>query len=132
MAAPIKSERRTLLVAVAAVLAAAAVFSVVVLGTDRGRQGLLDAVCSFVSGPDFRLDMRGLRPGSLWTLDSLTVGDAAGTWLSADSIAVRPGFRDLLSGRVTLDHLALGEIPWNACPPEGNLPAPWSGRSCAS
>jgi translocation and assembly module TamB len=119
MAAPIKPERRTLLVAVAAVLAAAAVFSVVVLGTDRGRQGLLDAVCSFVSGPDFRLDMRGLRPGSLWTLDSLTVGDAAGTWLSADSIAVRPVFRDLLSGRVTLDHLALGELSLERLPAGG-------------
>ena len=119
MGARIRLNRRTLLLALAAVLVTAAAFSAAILGTERGRQALLDAVGALASGPDFKLDMRGLRPGTEWTLDSLTVGDAAGPWLRAGGIAARPVFGDLFAGRVTLERLGVGELDLERLPAGG-------------
>lgn len=111
--------RRRILLALAAVLAATALLAAVALGTGRGRQALLDAVSSLTAGPQFRLEMRGLRLGGEWNLEELTVSDAAGPWLRAEGISVRPVLGDLLLGRITLDHLGVGTIAVDRLPAAG-------------
>lgn len=111
--------RRRILLALAAVLAAAVVLAAVALGTERGRQALLDAIGSLTAGPQFRLEMRGLRFGGEWNLQELTVSDAAGPWLRAEGIGVRPVLGDLFLGRITLDHLGVGTLAVDRLPAAG-------------
>ena len=111
--------RKRILLALAAVLAAAVVLAAVTLGTERGRQALLDAIDGLTAGPQFRLEMRGLRLGGEWNLEELTVSDAAGPWLRAEGISVRPVLGDLLLGRITLDHLGVGALAVDRLPAAG-------------
>lgn len=111
--------RRRILLALAAVLAATALLAALALGTGRGRQALLDAIDGLTAGPQFRLEMRGLRLGGEWNLEELTVSDAAGPWLRAESISVRPVLGDLLLGRITLDHLGVGTLAVDRLPAAG-------------
>jgi translocation and assembly module TamB len=111
--------RRRILLALAAVLAATALLAAVALGTARGRQALLDAIDGLTAGPEFRLEMRGLRLGGEWNLEELTVSDATGPWLRAEGISVRPVLGDLFLGRITLDHLGVGTLAVDRLPAAG-------------
>ena len=97
-------------------LAAIALCAALILGTDRGRQGLLDAISRTVQSPGFRLEMHGLGLGKTCTLERLALGDATGTWLLAEGITVRPVFERLLSGHISLDHLGVGNIDLERLP----------------
>lgn len=111
--------RRRILLALAAVLAATALLVALALGSGRGRQTLLDAIGGLTAGPQFSLEMRGLRFGEQWKLEGLTVSDAAGPWLRAENISLRPVLGDLFLGRITLDHLGVGSLSVERLPAAG-------------
>lgn len=119
MAALAQPIRRRLLLALATVVVAATMFAAVTLGTERGRQALLDAIGGLAAGPHFRLEMRGLRIGAQWKLEELTVSDAAGPWLFAEDITIRPVLGELFLGRVTLNHLGVGTLALERLPAAG-------------
>ena len=81
-----------------------------ILGTDKGRQGLLDSISGLTSAPDFHLKMEGLRLGDTWTLARVTVSDARGPWLDAEKISVRPLLGELLRGRIFLEHAGIERL----------------------
>ncbi len=81
-----------------------------ILGTDKGRQGLLDAITRFTEAPAFRLEMEGLRLGETWSLDRLTVSDAGGPWLDAEKLSVRPDLAQLLRGKISLQHVGIDSL----------------------
>lgn len=103
-----------------------------ILGTDKGRQGLLDSISGLTSAPDFHLKMEGLRLGGTWTLARVTVSDALGPWLDAEKISVRPHLGELFRGRISLQHAGIERLDImrlprteetsEASPPQG-LPA---------
>jgi translocation and assembly module TamB len=78
-----------------------------ILGTDKGRQGLLDAITRLTQTQAFHLEMEGLRLGETWSLDRLTVSDASGPWLNAEKLSVRPLLAELLRGKVALRHVGI-------------------------
>ena len=97
-------------------LAVVVLCAALVIGTARGRQGLLDAISHAVQSPDFQLKMHGLGLGTTCTLERLAIGDSAGTWLLAEGISVRPVFVRLLSGHISLDHLGVKNIDLERLP----------------
>lgn len=99
--------RRRILLSLAGIFFSAALFAAIVLGTALGRQTLLDSIGGLAAGPEFRLEMRGLRFDKEWELEELAVSDATGQWLRAKNISAHPVFRDLLMGRITLERLSV-------------------------
>lgn len=116
---PAKQRLRRILVFLALVLAGTVACSIFFLGTPQGRQSLLDLVSDLTASPGFRLEMRGLRFGETWELDGLTISDTSGPWLNAKDITVRPLLGDLVTGRVTLDHLGVGFFSLERLPAGG-------------
>lgn len=80
------------------------------LGTDSGRQVLLDTVSRWTRQPDFFLDMQGLRLGQTWQLKTLRLHDATGPWLILRDIRFSPVTRALFQGQIALDRLEIKEI----------------------
>lgn len=91
----------------------------VLLGTDRGRQSLLDFVTRSTAGPSFRLEMQGLRLGDTCSLAHLTVSDALGPWLEITNATARPVFGELLLGRISLEHLGVALLKMDRLPESG-------------
>ena len=81
-----------------------------ILGTEKGRQGLLDTIVWATAGPDFALRMEGLHLGKTWSLERVTVSDASGPWLDAETLRVRPVLADLLRGRLSLLHASVARL----------------------
>lgn len=104
-----KRLRKTFMILVACVLLGATCAGLI-LGTDKGRQGLLDSISSLAAAPDFGLKMDGLRLGDTWTLDRLTVSDALGPWLDAEKLNVRPLLGELLRGKIALEHVGITRL----------------------
>ncbi|SFL78302.1 translocation and assembly module TamB [Desulfomicrobium norvegicum] len=104
--ATIKRLRKTFTILAVCVLLGIACAGLI-LGTDKGRQGLLDSISSLAAAPDFGLKMEGLRLGDTWTLDRVTVSDARGPWLDAEKLGVRPLLGELLRGRISLEHVGI-------------------------
>jgi len=116
MAAPSRRTWRRILFALAFALLSAAAGIAALLGTERGRQALLDAVCALASTPAIRLEMTGLQPGTDWTLQTLTVSDPSGPWLRVRNLSLRPVPGALLAGRIALDHLGADDISLDRLP----------------
>lgn len=104
-----KRLRKTFTILTVCVLLGAACAGLI-LGTDKGRQGLLDSISSLAAAPDFGLKMEGLRLGDTWTLDRLTVSDALGPWLDAEKLRVRPLLGELLRGKIALEHVGITRL----------------------
>jgi translocation and assembly module TamB len=81
-----------------------------ILGTNTGRQGLLDTITRLTQAQAFHLKMEGLRLGKTWSLDSLTVSDADGPWLNAEKLSVRPLLAELLRGKISLRHVGIDRL----------------------
>lgn len=116
---------RTAVLVLLACLGLAAAGLGLVLGTEKGRQFLLDTLARATAAPDFSLRMEGLRLGAEWTLERMVMGDASGPWFEAEGLSVRPVLADLLKGRLTLLHagasrLDLMRLP--ASPESGDEP----------
>lgn len=120
MNARLRFHARNIVIAVTLLLAAAGSGAFWALGTEQGRQALLDAISDLTAAPGFRLEMSGLRLGGTWELDNLAVSDAAGEWLHAEDIGVRPVLADLLAGRVTLDRLEIEYVSMDRLPAGGD------------
>ena len=115
----LRTRYRTVLVTLVLLVAAAGACTAWLLGTDRGRQSILDAVSGVTASPGFRLELHGLRLGGTWELDGLSIRDASGQWLRAENIALRPVLGDLLKGTVTLEHLGIGLLDVERLPSGG-------------
>lgn len=100
-------------------LGACVLFLTGILGTDRGRQSLLDFITQATASPSFRLEMQGLRLGETCSLAHLTVSDARGPWLEITNATVRPVFGELLLGRISLEHLGVGLFKMDRLPESG-------------
>lgn len=87
-----------------------------VLGTDRGRQSLLDFITKTTAGPNFRLEMQGLQLGGTCILAHLTLSDAGGPWLEVTNATARPVFGELLLGRISLEHLGVEHFKMDRLP----------------
>jgi len=81
-----------------------------ILGTDKGRQGLLDTITRLTQTPAFHLEMEDLRLGETWSLDRLTVSDSQGPWLNAEKLSVRPLLAELLRGKISLQHVGIDRL----------------------
>lgn len=108
-----------LLGVLALLLGACVLFITVLLGTDRGRQSLLDFITKATASPRFRLEMQGLRLGDTCSLAHLTVSDALGPWLEVTNATARPVFGELLLGRISLEHLGIALFKMDRMPESG-------------
>lgn len=120
---PMKRRIRRTLLVLLGVLAVAATCLGLTLGTEKGRQGLLNAIAWMTAGPDFKLEMTGLRLGQAWSVERVTVSDASGPWLHAQDLRAQPVLRDVLGGRLTLLQAGVSRLEITRLPdssePEG-------------
>jgi translocation and assembly module TamB len=118
---PMKRRIRITLIIVLAGLTLGATCLGLILGTEKGRQGLLDTITWASAGPDFTLQMKGLRLGDTWTVERVTISDASGPWLDARNLSVRPVLADLLGGKLFLLHAGIARLEITRLPEsEGN------------
>ena len=122
---PMKRRIRIAILVLLAALTLGATCLGLILGTERGRQGLLDIVAWATAGPDFTLRMNGLRLGDTWTVERTTISDASGPWLDAHNLSLRPVLADLLGGRLSLLHVGIARLEITRLPEsEGESESP--------
>jgi translocation and assembly module TamB len=107
---PMKRRIRSTLIILLAGLTLGATCLGLILGTEKGRQGLLDTITWATSGPDFTLQMTGLRLSDTWTVEGITISDASGPWLDVRNLSVRPVLTDLLKGKLFLLHAGIARL----------------------
>jgi translocation and assembly module TamB len=115
----ITTKRKILWVFLASLLLGAAALGLT-LGTEKGRQTLLDAISSLTQSPTFALKMEGLRLGQTWTLERLTISDASGPWLEAENLGARPALLKLMTGTISILHAQASRIDVTRLPETGN------------
>ena len=91
-----------------------------ILGTEKGRQTLLDAISTLAQSPTFAIRMEGLRLGQTWNLKRLTISDASGPWLEAENLSARPALAELMTGMISLLHAQASSIALTRLPETGS------------
>jgi len=119
---PMKKRIRLTLLILLAGLTLAATCLGLILGTEKGRQSLLNTIAWATAGPDFALRMEGLHLGKTWSLERVTVNDASGPWLDAENLRVRPVLADLLGGRLSLLHASVARLEITRLPESPESP----------
>jgi translocation and assembly module TamB len=128
MDSTMKKRFRAALLVILACLALTATTLGLILGTEKGREFLLDTIAQATAAPDFALRLEGLRLGETWRLSRVTVGDASGPWLRAENLSVRPALADLMRGRLTLLHAGVARLEITRLPESPETPEeaqPW-------
>lgn len=78
-----------------------------VLGTQSGRQAVLNFASSATASENFQLKADNLTLGREWGLGSLQLSDAQGVWLELSQVRLQLRLGQLFLGRVHLDHFGI-------------------------
>lgn len=127
-------KRSVILMAVVAFVLTGIAMSTRLVTAQQDSQGERSAFLSYVenklSTPDMQIRLNGLS-GALSSnvrLDSITIADRKGVWLTIDKPSLVWTRSALLTGRVQVESLSADRVEWSRMPQKGSsLPSPESG-----
>lgn len=94
-----------------------------ILGTESGRQAVLNLASSATASEDFSLKAHGLALSREVRLDSLQLFDAQGVWLELSQIRLKLRLGQLFLGRVHLEHFGIAHTVLHRLPESKEKPA---------
>jgi translocation and assembly module TamB len=117
------------LVAVLVLVVLLGIAAIATLQTPGGRRFLAAEASKLISTPEAPVTIGeiGFALPNRVTLDDLRVGDASGEWLRADHVVTRLDFARLVSGRIGLKSLEIGEVVVARLPASGGSSSKNSG-----